>query len=139
LEEQARLAEAARQEAERQKMLEEQARLAEAARQEAEHEKTIKEQQVSSQNIGNVGPNTAFDKRVKPPLWFSPKSPVDKNGKLDVQMQNEIEVRGLMDRRENLVSLINSGRLSGRQLKDAKNELNRIDYRLKKYGRDIHR
>ena len=132
--------EAARKNAERereqQRMLEEQAKLAEAARQQAES----KNQQIS-QNItpGVVGPSSAFDKRIKTPLWFSHKSPVDKNGKLDVQMQNEIEARGLMDRRENLVNLINSGKLSGRQLKDARNELNRIDYRLKKYGRDIHR
>ena len=37
--------------------------------------------------------------------------------KLDVQMQNQIEVNGLIDRRENLVGLINSGKRSGRQLK----------------------
>ncbi len=88
---------------------------------------------------GVAGPNSAFDKRVKTPLWFSPKSPVDENGKLDAQMQNEIEARGLMDRRENLVNLLGSGKLSGKQAKDAKNELNRIDSRLKKYGREIHR
>ncbi|MCL4397234.1 hypothetical protein M1494_02715 [Candidatus Parvarchaeota archaeon] len=164
LAEQAKLAEAARQQAEhdrlireqqeqrRQEMLEEQRRAdaqldalkraeqqraAEAAKQEAENRK----QQADLQNAtsGIVGPSSAFDKRVKTPLWFSHKSPVDKNGKLDVQMQNQIEATGLMDRRQNLVSLINSGKLSGRQLKDARNELNRIDYRLKKYGRDIHR
>ncbi|MGC8533673.1 MAG: hypothetical protein ACP5MV_03560 [Candidatus Parvarchaeum sp.] len=152
LEEQAKLAEAARQEQQRREMLEEQAKLAEAARQQAEHDRLIKEQKKAPEstnkvqqasapttNSGVVGPNTAFDKRLKPILWFSHKSPVDENGNLDVRMQNEIETRGLMDRRENLVSLINSGKLSGRQLKDAKNELNRIDYRLKKYGRDIHR
>lgn len=136
LEEQAKMAEAARQQDEQRRMLEEQARLAESVRKKVENNK-----QQSSQNInsGVTGPNSAFDKRVKTPLWFSHKSPVDENGKLDVQMQNEIEARGLTDRRENLVNLINSGKLSGRQLKDARNELNRIDYRLKKYGRDIHR
>ena len=99
----------------------------------------LKKQSPENTPTTSVGPNSAFDKRLKPPLWFSHKSPVDENGKLDVQMQNQIEVNGLMDRRENLVGLINSGKLSGRQLKDAQNELNRIDYRLKKYGRDIHR
>jgi hypothetical protein len=72
-------------------------------------------------------------------LWFSPKSPVDENGKLDVRVQNEIELNGLTHRKEDLINNINSGKLSERDLKNAKNELNRIDYRLKKYGREIHR
>ena len=101
--------------------------------------KAENERAAEAVNSGVIGPNSAFDKRIKTPLWISPKSPVDKNGKLDARMQNEIESKALMDRRENIVNLINSGKLSGRHLKDATNELNRIDYRLKKYGRDIHR
>ena len=133
--------EAARRNAERERAererLQEQAQLAEAAKQEEKNRK--QQQEVAKAQSGVAGPNSAFDKRVKTPLWFSPKSPVDENGKLDAQMQNEIEARGLMDRRENLVNLLGSGKLSGKQAKDAKNELNRIDSRLKKYGREIHR
>ena len=135
-------------EEQRRQELEEDQRLADAqldaarkAEQQRAEEAANKSQQAGSQavNPGVVGPSSAFDKRVKPILWFSHKSPVDENGKLDAQMQNQIEVNGLMSRRENLVGLISSGKLSGKQLKDAQNELNRIDYRLKKYGRDIHR
>ena len=50
LEEQARLAEAARQQAEQQRMLEEQARLAEAARQQADYDRIMKEQSYNLQN-----------------------------------------------------------------------------------------
>ena len=163
LEEQARLAEEARKKAEQDRLVREQQeqrmqemiekqrradaqlaalreaekeRAAKAAEQEAEN----KAQQSSQQaNPNFTAPTSAFDRRVKTPLWFSHKSPVDENGKLDVQMQNEIELNGLMNRREDLVNSINSGKLSDKELKDARNELNRVDYRLKRYGRDIHR
>ena len=163
LEEQARLAEEARKKAEQDRLVREQQeqrmqemiekqrradaqlaalreaekeRAAKAAEQEAEN----KAQQSSQQaNPNFTAPTSAFDRRVKTPLWFSHKSPVDENGKLDVQMRNEIELNGLMNRREDLVNSINSGKLSDKELKDARNELNRVDYRLKRYGRDIHR
>ncbi len=123
-----------------QERLQEQAKLAEAARQEAlrKQEEELKKRAESTSNAA-VGQTSALDRRIKTPLWFTPKSPVDEKGKLDVQVQNELEVHGLTHRREDLVNLINSGKLSGRDLKNAKNELDRIDYRLKKYGREIHR
>ena len=147
LREQARMAQAAREEKARQDALREQARMAQAAKMEEERRnREIQEEIANKKNtkdttspVSQPGPTSAFDKRIKTPLWFSPKSPVDENGKLDVMVQNEIELNGLTHRKEDLINNINSGKLSERDLKNAKNELNRIDYRLKKYGREIHR
>ena len=85
------------------------------------------------------GPTSAYDRRLKPPLWFTPKSPVDKDLKLDPNTQNDLEVQGLSHRREELVNSINSGVLSSKELKNARNELRRIDYTIKRYNRYIHR
>ncbi len=147
LREQARMAQAAREEKARQDALREQARMAQAAKMEEERRnREIQEEIANKKNtkdttspVSQPGPTSAFDRRIKTPLWFSPKSPVDENGKLDVRVQNEIELNGLTHRKEDLINNINSGKLSERDLKNAKNELNRIEYRLKKYGREIHR
>ncbi len=87
----------------------------------------------------NIGGVSVLDRRIKPPLWFSLKSPVDDKGKLDSHMQHEIENQALKHRREFLSNQINSGKMSGKSLKNAKNEMDRIDYRLRKHGGDIHR
>ena len=122
-------------------------------RREEERERPIKEEKnermqekpkeekpgASEESARQPGPSSALDRRIKPPLFFSRRSPVDEEGKLDVQVQREIEVNGLTHRREELLNGINSGSLSGKELKDARNEVSRIDYRLKRYGRDIHR
>lgn len=89
------------------------------------------------------GASSALDKRIAVnPHVFIKDSPIEeKNGIffLNSRKQAQKEFEALNAAKRNILTQLQSSSLPQEERKELQNELNRINYRLNKYGRDLHR